>query len=374
MSTRKHPTIVFVDDNTEELGPLSKLVQVDGRASSKVLSPADVDLDELVKADLVVVDYTLDDWIDNVSIPEDQISLRPLNGVALAAVLREHAAKQKEYPPTGFALITGRPEAFATLPAEHRPHVISRLSNVEWLFAKQADQGSTANQIVSLASAIRSLPKSVGDKLRTMDGLLTYLGVRKGRLHERYRDAVERCRPPIHLLAQRSHGLAILRWLLHRILPHTAFLFDTFHLAARLSVSPDSLEHELAKKDSPTSSLLSQYLYGGPLSDFDGKRWWRDGIEQLLWDITRGNSANVEAVRSALDIRECTELEAIDIIRPVATLDSALNREDKLSSRDDAVKLQLDDWPGYAEPPYARRETINEHLEMKMYIADSGSN
>jgi len=365
MSTDGRPRIMFVDDNTEDLEALSGLVKSHGRATSLVLPPGDIHPDDLRNADLVVVDYTLDQWIER--LPEAQISVRPLNGVALAAVLREHANASPHFPPTGFALITGKANYAGPLPAERRPHVISRLTNVEWFFEKANDSADTAQKTVSLANAIRSLPESVPQHLGTIDALVDYLGAGSSGLCERYRDAVERCRPPIHHLAERSHGLVVLRWLLHRILPHAAFLLDTFHLAARLGVSPDSLQAELGR-NSATESLLGGCTYNGPLRDFDGPRWWRDGIEQLLWEITQGNSANPGAVFQALQAKGCARLEPASVIRPVLTLDHMLRRETGFTSRDDAIPLHLDDWPSYAEPAYARSETIEEHPEMKMYV------
>src|SRR5262249_27180871 len=138
-------------------------------------------------------------------------------------------------PPTGYALITGQGQGFGPLPSERRPHVISRLSNVEWFFEKRAPQERTASQIVDLSRAIRSLPPNVKQDLNDVAALVRFLGVDDNdSLLDRYCDAVMRCRPPLHHLSERSHGLVIIRWLLHRILPHTCFLFDVAHLAARL--------------------------------------------------------------------------------------------------------------------------------------------
>ncbi len=369
MITEDRPNVLFIDDNTEELSSLSQQCEVRG-GSSKVLSPADVAASDLKRADLVVVDYSLNTWIDGVTVAE--ISCRPLNGIALVAVLREHA-KAKNHPPTGFALITGKIDSVGPLPEERRPHIVSRLNNVEWFFEKGRETEVPAvDKMMSLANAIRSLPESVSQHLSTVESLLQYLCVSKSDLWQRYRDAVERCRPPIHHLAERSHGLVVVRWLLHRVLPYTTFLLDTFHLAARLGVTPESMKTELAA-ESGLVRLLSPFRYLGPLLDFDGPRWWRDGVEQLLWDITEGNSAQPESVLRALTEHNCIGLEATPIVRPVATLDHTLKREQEFSSRDDVILLQLDEWPSYAEPAYARKETLTEHPDMQMYVVDSVS-
>jgi len=38
----------------------------------------------------------------------------------------------------------------------------------------------------------------------------------------------------------------------------------------------------------------------------------------------------------------------------------------------DVRPLQLDDWPSYAEPAYARIAEIEAHEEMRMYVMDGG--
>jgi hypothetical protein len=365
------PRIVLIDDNESELRPLSDIVQRAG-ASCEVRSPDDIDEALLVRADLVVVDHTLDDWVQ--SLPTEHISRIPLNGVALAAVLRQralrlHELQHKEFPPTGFALITGLPDTLGPIPSERRPHVISRLNNVEWFWEKKTEAGQLASQMISLARAIVTLPEWIGTPLGTIDALTAYLGVPGNEpLSARFADAIQRCRPPIHHLAKRSHGLVILRWLLHRILPHTAFLVDQLHLAARLGITVESLSGALLV-ESAASTMLRNLQYAGPLADFDGPRWWRDGVEQCLWDITNGQSANRDAVLSALNDRGMSKLDRVSVMRPVVTVNPDLRHENTFSSFDDVLPLQLDDWPSYAEPAYIRKNELEQHPEMKMYIA-----
>ena len=364
------PIVVFIDDHIEELTPLSELVLEHGAASSKVYSPADIDNELLAESDLVVVDYTLDAWINEEDT--EQISLQPINGIALTAVLRQHAHELKEFPPVGFALITGQAESLGNLPAERRPHIISRLFNLEWFFEKaQADKGlatSNAKKIVSLATAIKQLPLAVND-LDNIDALLDLLGVTNSSLEQRLRDSVLRCRPPIHHMAERSHGLMIITWLLHRILPHTAFLMNNMSLAARLRTTPEWIEASLSE-DSLLFHLFSDYQYKGLLHDFDGVRWWRDGVEQLLWDITSGKSSNTEAIHTSLTQTGVEQPPIVEITRPVVTIDHNLVTEPFFSSVQDTVALHLDDWPAYAEPAYARKEMLEEHPDMKIYVLE----
>ena len=93
------PTILFVDDRIEELEVLSDQITEGGNAVSEVVFPSDITNESLKNADLVIVDLTLDGWIDE----EDFVCLgaTPTNGIALASVLRQHSLGLRDAPPTG---------------------------------------------------------------------------------------------------------------------------------------------------------------------------------------------------------------------------------------------------------------------------------
>lgn len=364
MTKNANPTVVFIDDEQETLRPLADRVKATGINGCTVDSPTDIDEDTLALADLVVVDYTLNKWINEVDV--DDLSLRPLNGVALASVLREHSRKLKESAPTGFALITGRPNTVSMTPGEQRPHVVARLSNLEWFFEKQAEAEDSARRIASLATAIHQLPAELGNHPTTINQLMNILGVDGETLVDRYRHAVERCRPPIHHLSQESGGIILLRWLLHRILPHTCFLFNHTHLAARLRVTSNSLQDQL-EQDAGFCTQLARFLYAGPLKDFDGPQWWRGGIEQWLWEITDGNSANSDAIVKAIVNLGADRISRVSLVRPVVTLNADLMYEEEFCAHEDAEAVHLDDWPSYAEPAYMRKDLVNENEQLRIF-------
>lgn len=367
MNKNRRLIVLFVDDEEEELRPLAAAVKGEGFLA-EALNPSDLDETDLRRADLVLVDYTLDAW--QAKVPIHEISLRPTNGIALAAVLREHSRALRVATPTAFALITANAAEFGPLPAETRPHVVARLSNLEWFFEKSAAIDRAAIQIRDLAAATASLPQDVQRGLGSISALTSFLGVAaRNPLRDRYAASVERCRPPIHYLAERSHGLIIIRWLLHRILPHTCFLFDLMNLAARFGVTPASLEDAIRGR-TKLESALRPFRYTGPLSRFSGPRWWRDGIEQWLWDGTAGCSGRNEAIRIFLQGTGAS-LDWNVPAHPVVTLGPDLPPEAVLAPADSVAALHLDDWPSYAEPAYARRETIDSYPHMKAFIVEN---
>lgn len=241
---------------------------------------------------------------------------------------------------------------------------------MEWFFEKKAPATENATRIHELAMAVRSLPADVKNDLGDIEALARLLSVDKSNpLLGRYCDAVLRCRPPLHHLSERSHGLVIIRWLLHRILPHTCFLLDQLHLAARLRVTPASLQACLSK-EAPLVKALSAFEYHGPLKRFDGTRWWRGGIEQWLWEQTNGQSGDDELVLKLLKSIGCQMLAPAGIAHPVVTVDKNLTPEQQLSPFAESIALRLDDWPDYAEPAYATRATIEKNPEMHAFISN----
>ncbi len=62
------PKIAFIDDKEEELRTFADQVKAGGASASAVYDPSEITNGLLQEADLIVVDYTLDDWIDNVQV------------------------------------------------------------------------------------------------------------------------------------------------------------------------------------------------------------------------------------------------------------------------------------------------------------------
>src|SRR5580692_8146164 len=128
MTANKSPDILLVDDQPDSVGPLTTLIKEQGISQCRVLEPDEVTNDDLQAADLVLVDYQLDQWLPLVR--SSPIVCIPPDGIAVAALFRQYS--NEKMPPTGYALLTGKGQSFGQMPSERRPHVISRLSNLEW--------------------------------------------------------------------------------------------------------------------------------------------------------------------------------------------------------------------------------------------------
>ena len=363
--TVSRPCILIVDDELDEA--VAKRQLLGSAAETLPRTPDDVTLADLRRADLVLVDFVLDQWMVDPSVPA---SVHPKDGVALAAVFRSHSSSEL---PTAYALHSGRLDGLSGgLPRGSHLHVIARANNVEWVFSKKAgdDAVPLRQQVLSLAKALQDLPSgwptNQPKRMRTILEDLLKLS-RGAAWRERAWQQIEVCHPPIHELSPPTHAVALIRWLLHSIMPYATFLWDFRHLAARLRVTPRSLIVALKKNDS-FAKTLALYKYRGSLHDFLGDRWWRPGIEHLLWKRTEAKPFNVDALQTV--VGELSQrLEPVSLNEPVVAFDQNLRATDQLIELSDAVELQPDDWPPFAERPFALRELAMKDPRLKSLIA-----
>jgi hypothetical protein len=249
----------------------------------------------------------------------------------------------------------------------------ARLHNLEWAFSKTgAPQGiDLAQQIASLAVAVTKLPRTwPHDNPEEMKGVVqTLLG-----LSERDSwttsawDETQTCHPPIHDLYRASHGLAFLRWLLHRILPYPCFLLDAYYMAAKFRATYSSFASAL-KQSNGLRTLLEPLQYRGILSDFLGQRWWRSAVESFVWDLTDGNSFDPALVRSRLAARSGVELEPCGPVQPVVCIDQDYRTLPTSFDIESVVRVLLDDWPPYADNAWAPLEVARESAALRALVA-----
>jgi hypothetical protein len=373
MTSKRHRPVVLAIDDDELTGTELSL-----RASAEVVTrlPDEVTVGDLRRANVVLIDYQIDDWPgrDNTVA----ITLKPANGVALAAVLRSQAEGRSGRTwntRRAFAIHSGKLHELAGgLPAPSREHAIARTLNLEWAFSKAH---STHNpplrvQVESLARAVKRLPvkwpeepeKAVAAVQRLLSAPSS-----KERWRERAFDDVAACQPPVHAWANATKGMAVIRWLLHQVLPYPTFLWDERYLAARLHVTADSLRKALSAQKK-TQRAFAESEYSGVLDAFLGKRWWRAGIEHLLWQWTDGNPFNGAALQKAVRTRVSKSLDAVDLSRPVVCVDDRSFRPtDHFVDAANAVEVKPDDWPSFAEQPWLPAATKGTEKVSALVVA-----
>jgi hypothetical protein len=357
------PHVLIIDDKSDD--ERVRVGALDRQVDASVQHPQDVTEYDLRSADLVLVDYKLDYWPerDNAS----SISLKPQNGLALAAVLREQArANEPAAHPIAFGLRSAHLDKLSgDLPPESREHALARAHNLEWVFPKTETSWNIPvdEQIVSLAQAVQQLPpewpQDDPERTSAIVGRLLALEL-EAPWAQTAQEEVEECHPPLHDLSRASHGLAVLRWLLHSILPYPCFLWDAHHLAARLRVTCESLSKALSE-DNDLARLLQPFRYEGILTGFLGSRWWRCGVEALVWELTDGDPFDIRRIPSALASNTSVDLQPSEYIQPVVCVDHNHVPLPTLFGIEDAVRIQPDDWPPYADQAWTTIALANEH-------------
>ena len=365
----KMPSIIFIDDEPDDLARFVESLA--GRAEVDAMHPEDVTAAILKSASLVLVDSRLDHWPERDALPE--LALKPLNGKALAAVLRAHAESSKDVNPTAFALFTAHLEDYSEgIRIENREHSIARSNNLEWVFRKNADLQSLTNQFLVLAAAVTLLPKKwpLADQDET-DKLLGKVLELKPEAEWTTRAMIDvvRCHPPIRELNEWTHGMELLRWLLHRILPYPCFLWDRARVAARLRMSVQSFETVIST-GTELGAGLSQFEYTGIANQFLGRRWWRAGIESFLWNITDGKPFDVPSLQKTLARMAGTPIDTVDEADSLVCIDQNYGVMDDFFSVDEAVRLMPDDWPSYADVPWTPIELAKNHPEIRAAVIE----
>jgi hypothetical protein len=355
MARKNSTKLLIVDDQLDEVASLARALK-SRRVKAEVRDPEEVTIVDLIEADLVLVDLDLEAWTKTRS--SDPIALRPPDGLALATVLRRQLADKTDAAPTGFAILTGRVDKMShPFAPDNRLNLISELNNLEWIFLK--NDPDLIRKITSLARAIRSIPNSWCDGIKSPEEISDTLGLDVSVLPmERYAEVVQECHPPIYELNQWSHGIAFIRWMLQTIFVYPCFLWDKHRLAARLRIDVEDLGNILRGR-SKLASRLAKLQYKGILSDFNGSHWWRAAVELFLWKITDGDSQNNAKLAVALQELAARPLKRTSVERPIVCIDQNYKPLDHFHTLSEVVRVQPDDWPGYADAAFMTIEQVD---------------
>lgn len=352
MKNIEKPSILVIDDEPDELEP-RVAAGLDNRATSWVIHPQNVKRKHLKNADLVLVDYRLEDWSERDVL--STISLQPVNGMSLTVVLREQVDQSEKDKLTAFALHTGHIEDIqGRLPLATAQHVRAQLNNLEWVFMK--NESHRYDQMLLLADAVRELP---GQWSKDSDSRVQQLldMDKDDESFERCWHDVKDCRVPIEELSEGGHSILFIRWLLHQVLPYPCFLWPEHWVAARLGISINAMRKVLTG-NSPLAKDLESMRYSGILEDFLGDRWWRGAIEDYAWNVSEGLTADVQHLRDVLSERAGMKLKSIDVNPAVVCVDKNWQPTDEFLSPMTAITLHPDHWPPFADPAWMDIETV----------------
>lgn len=362
------PFVLFIDDSDQELA-VHELASLGAHAAYR--HPQDVTFDDLERATLILVDEYLELWPErDAHIDHPTQFVR--DGIGLAAILRSHldgrgGAHRSDPTPsrTAIALRTGELDRLAAgVPGAIRPITVAARHDLEWVFEKDT---ARPEDFVALAAAASDLP-SHWDPTIPQDQL-RWLGLEP--IHAWSARAVaqiERCRPPWSQLATAEAGRPWLSWFLQKILPYSTFLIDDARAAALLGLEINSFE-QIAAHPSALASRLTPLQYSGHLREISGRRWWRAGIQHLrgalLGESTEKTNQGLAATVSLLTGENLLAIECED---PVFVIDDQYRVSRDPVSSTEAVRLQPDGWPVYADPAWLASADADDYPTLRALV------
>ncbi|MBQ1445445.1 MAG: hypothetical protein IIZ13_16505 [Renibacterium sp.] len=366
------PFVLLVDDDPAQEA-FALLLSQQGVEAKHVL-PGDLLVDDLDRASLVLIDEFIEDWPAR-DLAKDELGLFVRDGIALASVLRSALDGRGPSPDTepkpkntAFVLRTGHLDVLgAGTPAFIRPMAIASRHDLEWAAEKTR---MTAKALASLAIATSKLPTDWSNPVDPV-AQLAWLDLPQAHWRDDAIAQIELCRPPWSVLAATSAGRRWLSWFLQRILPFPTFLVDDRRAASYLGLKPSALD-DIVGGENQVAEMLSGAEYRGQLADFSGRRWWRAGISAVRGLALESSDGRMsEDVARSIALLHGKELETLGLQRPVFQIDDNYNLVDEPLEITDAVRLQPDDWPSYADDPWLATASIDiEQSLAKLVVID----
>jgi hypothetical protein len=266
---------------------------------------------------IVLMDYGLHD--DGAS------SSAPLDGLELLerfrARIRRHHDQGASAP-----LLTIYTNQISRLAAEHDecpvvPYMLARRANVDWVFEKQAPsdgEDAFGRQLEEMLRAFDLEIASSGGEVERQ--LATFLGLPEpSDWSELALEQLLDMRPPVQKdLSRPGARVALLRWLLQVALPFPGCFVSLDSIAVRFRLPPRICPPR--SLETPSRSL-PRLLDRSPLSRtpfcFFPTRYWKAGIDYIVWRMTEGRSPANPTVRQTIAERSGKSFHLIEVADPV---------------------------------------------------------
>jgi len=116
--------------------------------------------------------------------------------------------------------------------------------------------------------------------------------------------------------------------------------------------------------------MVNMALYEGMLTDFNGPRWWRGAIESILWKVSNGDPFSVAALYKELRQLSQGVLERTNEEQPIVCVDANFRPEMTFCNSEEAVRIRPDDWPVYADQPWASIELARSDPRISAIVVE----
>lgn len=364
------PLILAIDDNEAEVRPKVpdgfELSVIDPNVSSEAFSKAISE--QIEDAALILLDQRFRD--EPISI-----SLNAQDGSSFVSHLRSWARHNKSNL-APIVMFTNEAEAFANeVPAVgaavpiggtfvDREHRLAPTLDVEWIQFKEADNAT--DRIKSLANAFLEVRGIAGDDGISLDEIGTLLRIPKDVVwEEQAREELQNSRPPVNQKSDKADEPTrgpsqVIRWLCQRALPYPGLFLSDHHAAWALGISLDVFDViALVEPGTEWMRELQRARYKGPLHDFFGRRWWRSGIDQLVWlldEKTGEVGTRREAYKALAPNHDLGDLQPPSSNVVLCDEDFI---ETEIGPIADAIQLHPPGWPAEALEPWMIRDEVD---------------
>ena len=368
-----HTKVVYIDDNIEAAHYLqnafSNFCSIDLRNDPEWAEKFDR---EAANADVIVMDWNLD------SVFEGKTAF-PRDGKALNEVIRSMRRKNNQHPL--YTIFSGALDEVAD-PGRYssRPHSLAQLLDADWVGDKNKGE-DFRRQLLMLSSALWHLRENpwvpATTPIQQYWGSLFAIGSNAAWSTEALTE-IERYQPPIQHLCDdegERDEPAFLRWLTRLVFPYPTFLLDTYEVAVRLRLHPEDLAKLVAHESTLFSRALAPVQYGGILAGFQGRRWWRAGLDEWLWEITSGNPFDLGVLKAGLVRVTGEELKLLDQRDPVLIRDEFGRpfEEHLVGDASEAIRIQPPDWPASISWPWTLISEARKDPVLKLIILPDDS-
>ena len=329
---------------------------------------------------MVLVDFKIDRWDEEVGAAAENgrrlsdvpFLNRPVDGLAVAATLQGHLrAWERERQGTGptptatlITLYSAKLGDLADQDAAKPEHYYARAFGLDWVFKKGGAEGGppVADRVRVLRDAVdRLAAKDWGPHADVTADVRDLLSIPADEVwSETAWGHATDCHPPLRELSRWTDGHALVRWILHRILPYPCFLRDAARMALLFEVPVAWMIERLAD-GTPLADRFAPALYSGLCAGFDGPRWWEAGVRAILVDELGDGAWSVRARRDWLTevTHDPSDLDAVPD-RPVLCIDENYHLVPELVATAEAVRVRPDGWPPFAAELWMRIDTILE--------------
>lgn len=364
------PHILLIDDDPQ-------VTDLEKGAEVLALNPADAnfgaDLSGAIKnTDLILLDHNLH--------LDQRLGLNASDGASFVGHLRSWArANEVSLPP--LVIYTSEDSAFSDESPALGPAVplngsfvghearIAPALDVEWLISKNLD--GAARSAVGLAEDSHRLHQIAGDGRMSLEETAAFLGLSRGSAWSDIAyTSIARWRPPIGEPGPARAGArgatAVLRWLLHQVLPCPGLLVSNRYAAWSLGIELEGFEQTAERGNSDLAKMLEKARYTGPAHGLYPPRWWAAGIDFIGWQL-REQSYEKGGIQLALDAMAGAGLSPMAPPEKVVVVNSDLE-EEGLAAIDQVVEIYPPGWPVEALKLWMRRDEAANDTAAKSMI------